>query len=247
MGTRQPAEPSFQVTHGAEPSDSLVAGFSSFGLAGLTAVDYLTEQLELTETGHITTEGLPAITPFDSGTPRHHTRLFAHAKSEITVLVNELFVPPWAADQFAGSVLDWAAESGVQEITILAGIPLPHGPDEHRTYYIATEDYQETRLAETDLPAMGHGFLDGVNASLVGRGIDSDLRVGILVTPVHAQIPDAEAALRLLDATTDIYALDVDTTELEAFAQEVEQYYQELASRLEATDQDHTFEDRMFM
>lgn len=247
MATGQPVQPSFRITHEKKPSESLIAGFSSFGYAGLTAVNYLTKQLDLTETGHITTDRLPAITPFENGTPRHHTRLFSRSAVDVTVLVNELFVPLWAADSFSEAVLEWADGNGVKEITILAGVPVPHEPTEHQTYYVATEDYQAARLKETELPPMGTGFLDGVNASLVGRGIDSDLRVGIFVTPVHAQTPDVEAALRLIDAVERILELDVDTGELEKFAAEVEQYYRELADRLETVNQEHVAEDRMFM
>jgi uncharacterized protein len=165
----------------------------------------------------------------------------------VTVLINELFVPIWAADPFSEAVLKWANAKNVQEITILAGIPVPHGPEQHRTYFVATEDYQANHLQDTELTPMGHGFLDGVNASLVGRAIDTDLRVGVFITPVHAQAPDVEAALRLIDAVELVFNLEIDTSTLEGFAAEVEQYYRELASRLENVDREHVAEDRMFM
>lgn len=237
----------FEITHEKPPSASVIAGFSSFGLAGLTAVDYLTEQLALSETGHITAQELPAITPFENGTPRHHTRLFSSPAATVTVLANELFVPVGATDGFSRAILEWAADSGVEEITVLAGVPVPHGPEQHRTYYVATEDYQAARLEDTEIEPMGTGFLDGVNAGLVGQGIDSALRVGVLVTPVHAQVPDAEAALRLIDAVESILGLDVDTGALESFAADVERYYRELAGRLDQVKKEDVAEDRMFM
>lgn len=210
-------------------------------------MDYLRKQFELTEVGHITTEELPAITPFENGTPRHHTRLYSRSESDVTILLNELFVPVWAADPFSEAVLDWADSNGVKEITVLAGVPVPHGPEEHRTYYIATEDYQAARLQDTELQPMGNGFLEGINASLVGRGIDSELRVGVFVTPVHTQVPDVEAALRLIRAVESVHGFSVDTGALEQFASEVEQYYRELAQRLEQVDEEHMPDDRMFM
>jgi uncharacterized protein len=239
--------PSFEITHDAEPADHLIAGFSTFGLAGLTAVDYLTTHLELAETGHISVDDLPAITPFEAGKPRHHTRLFARADRDVTVLMNELFVPPWAADAFSEAVLAWTDEHGVDEITVLAGVPVPHGPDDHRTYYVASEDYRAARLEGSDLPAMAAGFLEGINASLVGRGMESSLKVGVLLTPVHAQAPDVEAAIRLVESAADLYDLDVDTAELAAFAEQIAQYYADLAARMERDDRDRRAEDQMFM
>lgn len=247
MVSNDARETSFEVTHETDPSSSLIAGFSTFGLAGLTAVDYLTEHLTLTEAGHITTDALPSITPFEEGVPRHHTRLFSHDESDVTLLVNELFVPPWAADSFSEAILEWADGNGVEEMTILSGVPIPHGPEDHRTYYVATADYHDANLRDTDIPPMGKGFLDGVNAGLVGRGIESDLQVGVFLTPVHAQAPDVEAALRLVDAVQRVHDLAVDTSELEAFAGEVQQYYSELADRLDRVRDEHVGEDRMFM
>ncbi|MEM4781401.1 MAG: PAC2 family protein [Halalkalicoccus sp.] len=244
----QPLDASFHVTHDTEETGrTLLVGLSQFGLAGLTAVDYLTTQLDLEPTGHIAAEALPSITPFTEGTPRHHTRLYSRADLELTVLVGELFVPVGAADSFSKAILEWAEENAVDEIAVLSGIPLAHGPDDHRTFYIATEDYYEARLAASAVDPMGMGFLDGVNASLVERGMDTDLGVGVFVTPVHAQVPDAEAALRLLSTLKAVYDLDFDTGPLEAFASDVKSHYAQLSERLEAAESHERPDDRMFM
>lgn len=73
------------------------------------------------------------------------------------------------------------------------------------------------------------------------------MRVGIVTTPVHQQAPDAEAAIRLLDALAAIYDVELDTGPLEAFAAEIQQYYTELAERLERDRDAARPEDRMFM
>jgi len=238
--------PDFTITHETEPSETLLAGFSSFGLAGLTAADYIVDYLELEERGHLSAEGLPTVTPFENGRPRHHTRLFSRDDLDVTVLVGELFVPVGAGRTFADAVLDWTESNGVREIAILSGVPIPHGPEEHRTFYVATDDYREKRLAEGSVPAMGRGFLDGTNAALIERGIDSPLGVCTFVTPVHAQVPDVQASIRLVETVEEIYELDIDAGPLEAFAAEVEQYYAELAERMQERD-DELPEDRMYM
>lgn len=237
----------FHISHEVAPSETLVAGFSHFGLAGLTAVDFLVDHLELEETGHVTTRDLPSITPFENGVPRHHSRLFSRADLDITVLVNELFIPVWAADQFSTAILDWTDANDVEEITVLSGIPIPHGPDDHRAFYVATPDYYDQRLAGVDIPPMGSGFLDGINASLIDRGMETDLRTGVFITPVHAQAPDAEAALRLLDAFRAAYGIEIDTEPLETFAAEIQQHYADLAERLNTVEDAQHPDDRMYM
>lgn len=240
--------PGFSVDCDNE-SDStiLLAGFSEPGLGGLTAVDYLVKQLKLEQCGHLSVEGMPTITPFENGTPRHPIRLFTRPDIDLTILVSELIIPVFAADEFAAEVRSWTATVGIEEIVLLSGIPIAHAPEDHRTFYVATTDYHEHRLADAAVPAMANGYLDGVNASLVSGGIDSPLEVGVFLTPAHMQTPDAEAAVRLVETVADIYDLTVDTEPLEAFAAEVEDHYRELAERLEETDDEFLPEDRMYM
>ncbi|MFB6124227.1 MAG: proteasome assembly chaperone family protein, partial [Haloferacaceae archaeon] len=121
MDTTQPPEPVFHIREQQSPSETVVAGFSAFGLAGLTAVDYLVDHLDLERTGHLTADQLPSITPFEAGTPRHHSRFFSRPDLDLTVLVNELFLPAWAAGPFADALLDWTETNAVEEITILSG------------------------------------------------------------------------------------------------------------------------------
>lgn len=247
MAVESPQRTAVTVTARETPSETIIAGFSAFGLAGLTAADYLVTQLDLEETGYVTVDALPTITPFVDGTPRHHTRLFSRSDLDVTVLVNELLVPSWGADAFASAILDWSNEHSVEEICLLFGIPVAHQPDEHDVYFVATDDYRANRLADTDLSPMGRGFLEGVNGSLVAHGMDTPLRVGVLITPVHEEVPDVEAAIRLVDTVDHLYGLGIETGELEAFAVEIEEYYRDLAARLEADDAWQEPADRMFM
>ncbi|WP_254535164.1 proteasome assembly chaperone family protein [Halomarina litorea] len=246
MPATPPEQSTFDVRHEETPGDVLLCGFAEYGLAGLTAADYLVKQLGLEQTGHITAGELPAITPFEDGRPRHHTRIFSSDDADLSVLVGELFIPRQMAKPFSDSVLDWA-ERSVEELAVLSGVPTAHGPEEHQTYFVATDDYREHRLADHDIPPMGGGFLDGVNAALVQRGLDTALRVGVFATPAHAQTPDVEAALRLLDAAATVYDLDVDVEPLESFASEVQRYYADLAERMQRDDPTPQPDDRMYM
>ncbi|EJN58835.1 proteasome assembly chaperone family protein [Halogranum rubrum] len=237
-------EAAFQIRHNTEPGTSLIAGFASFGLAGVVAADFLVDQLALTEMGHVVASNLPAFTPFENGTPRHHSRLFSRDDLDITVLVNELFIPDWAGNSFAQSILQWGDDHAIEEITVLSGVPLSHV--RHDVFSIATTDYQSTRLTGSGVEPMASGSLTGVNAGLMARGIDSPLRTGLLVTPVHSQVPDVAAAIRLVETVEQLYGLDIDSTPLEAFAADVDQYYRDLAARIDAAEEEQV-DDRMYL
>lgn len=248
---------SFEVTVSSDvqPGEILLVGLSHLGMAGLTAVDYLVRHLPSEAIGHITPEELPAITPFENGTPRHHTRLYNLADHDITVLIGELFVPVWAARPFAEALLEWVTTNGIEEITFLHGVPYPHGPDEHAAFYIAAEPYQTRRLEDTDVQPLKGGFLDGVPAELLAKSLGDDIPpVGVFVTPTHPPGLDIDATVHFLDAIEAAYDVSVDREELNQRSQELKQYYANLAERMQSLKQDDHMigdqdypEDSMYM
>jgi uncharacterized protein len=242
-------DPSFTVHGDPSQSETLVCSVSEYGLAGLTAANYLVDQQGLTAAGYVTADDLPAITPFENGTPRRHTRLFTRSDAAVTVLVGDLLVPAWAARAFGKTVIEWASDTDYTEVVVLSGVPVAHGPDDHRAFYIASEGYQRRREpAAAGIRPMSGGFLDGVNGAVTTAGLDAGLDTCVYTTPVHAQAPDAEAALRLLTALTEVHGLAIDTGPLEGFAAEVARYYAELADRLAAAEpEERVSEDRMYM
>jgi uncharacterized protein len=215
-------------------------------MAGLVTADYLVSHLDTEQIGHATAEELPAVTPFTDGTPRYATRLYDTPGP--TILLSEVFVPVDVGERLADAVLALADEHGVEEVTVLYGVPYPHGPDDHAVFSVATDAYDTGRLAEAGVRPLVGGFLDGFVGSLVERGMDPDTpAVGTLITPAHPPGPDFEGALLLLEAVSAHYGLAVESAELQERSAEVRQYYQELASRMESMDRRDLPEDRMYM
>ncbi|MFW6003971.1 MAG: proteasome assembly chaperone family protein [Halanaeroarchaeum sp.] len=249
--------PAFEMTISREqrPGTSLVVGLSHFGMAGISAADYLVRQTDGEEIGHISPEEFPAITPFQNGEPRHHTRLYHLADADVSVLVGELFVPVWAANAFADAIMDWVESEPIEEIAILHGVPYPHGPDEHSVFHVSTPAYRTRRLDGTDIQPLGGGLLDGVIGELVTRSLDDSAPpVGVYITPAHPPGPDLDAALLLLDAIQDIYDVSVDAEELKRRSEELKQYYTELSDRMQSlSDSEQPLggrdypDDRMYM
>lgn len=253
------ADPTFSVEAPTEPvrGKSLIAGVSNVGMVGLTAADYLVRYLESEQIGHVSAHDLPDITPFSNGELRYPIRLYDVPERDVCVLLSEVFVPVWAADPFADALLEWAGDAGVGEMTMLHGVPFPHGPEEHRVFGVSTPEYRSRRFrnAETEVPPLGGGFFDGVLGELTVRSLGGETPpIGVLVTPGHPPGPDFAAARLLLDTLQSLYGFTVDQSELEQLSEEMQQYYTELADRmktLQEADEPHGSrydpEDRMYM
>jgi len=247
--------PTIDVAADQTTGRTLVVGQATPGMAGVTAADYLVRNLDATQIGHLEVGDLPRIAPFEDGQPRHHGRFYNVADADLTVLVEELFVPVGAARRYADALLGWIAEQNVEEIGVLHGVPYPHGPEEHAVFHVATPRYRERRLADRDVPPLKGGFLDGVVGELVTQSLDDpDLSTGVFVTPAHPPGPDIDAALRLLDTLEAVYGFEVDETELRELGAQLQAYYEQLAERMatltegEEGVRSHDYpEDRMYM
>ena len=150
--------------------------------------------------------------------------------------MGERFVPPTQAGSLAEAIATAGRKLDVSNSTMLTGVPVAHGPDDHVPFYIATPAYQKAYLGDIDIRPMGNGFLDGLTAELIIRGIDESFPTGVFTTPTHPQAPDVAAAIRLLTALRETHAIEIDTGSLEAFAANVEAHYRALAERMDAAD-----------
>ncbi|MDG5758548.1 PAC2 family protein [Natronococcus sp. A-GB1] len=250
-------EPRYEVSVSDDRAleGTLLVGLSNFGLAGLTATDHLLTQLEFEQVGHVRSRNLPTVTPFEDGTPRRPMRLYAAADHDICVLVSEIVVPVWAAAAFADAVENLVASSGLEEIVLLHGVPFPHGPDEHAVFFVATPEYRERRLEESEFEPLRGGVLDGVPGEFTNRSLDGGLPpLGTIVTPIHPPGPDFDAAGRFLDFLREGYGLEVDDRQLRERSESISRYYGELADRIETLESEGGSSeerqlpmDRMFM
>lgn len=62
-----------------------------------------------------------------------------------------------AAQPFSEAVLERTGTEDIDEVVVLHGVTIPHAPEEHQVFYVATEDYRNHRLADAEIPAMGRG------------------------------------------------------------------------------------------
>jgi len=244
-----------ELDAGVDPGQTLLVGLAAPGMGALTAVDHLVRHQESEQIGHISPAELPTVTPFEDGVPRHHTRLYDLTDSEFIVLVSELFLPAWATRSFADHLTAWIEAVDIEEVAMFHSVPYPHGPEEHDVFYVATGTYRETRLQDTEIPTLRGGFLDGLPAELVSRGLDGDgTPTGVFVTPAHPPGPDVDGALLFLDSIEEAYGLSVDRQPLEELSENIKQHYETLAERMQTVTESEDaradrefYADRMYM
>lgn len=147
-------EPHFEVVADDPTGETLVAGFTSPGVAGLSVADNLVTGDEFEQIGHVSIDG-------------------AVDDVELTVLVSELFLPVWTGEPSLDGLVEWLDTTSLAEVVVPYGIPFPHDEEGHVVSSAATPEFRERRLAETEIPPLPGGFVDGVVSELLLYGLEA--------------------------------------------------------------------------
>ncbi|PYZ02569.1 proteasome assembly chaperone family protein [Halogeometricum sp. wsp3] len=188
------------------PVDTLAVGVSEYGLAGLTAVDYLADQHSMREVGHLRTSEPPFSTPFENGTPRHHTRRYVDEASSFAVLLGTAVRAAGSGRIARWRNCDRGEKTGGFRHYDAHRRPHRTRPGRPRPVLHCNADVSGIVSQRHRHQTIGNGFLDGLSAELVTRGIDESLPTGVFTTPTHPQAPDAAAAIRLLTALKECHS-----------------------------------------
>jgi uncharacterized protein len=224
---------------------SLLLACPEPSLAGVIAVEYVIDLLNMEEIGAIRIPELPPVVAVVNGAAKLPHRIFYNKDSGLLAIRQHMPIPPQIYAEFVGKVLDWAEENKVRDVICLSATAAAGEGD---VVYFVTEEhlvdrfksYGLTPLKEATVAGLEGAFLDAV----LGRSIDGALilaesklltavkrlvesgRVGshrdvmlILNDLVGRVGPDVAAALKLIDAVSKITGVPIDTSKMQEHAQ----------------------------
>jgi hypothetical protein len=138
--------------------------------------------------------------------------------------------------RIADAVLDIAEETGVERVLALGGIPTGELVEDHAVLGAATGD----ALIET-LESVGvefrenepEGGIVGISGLLVGLGGRRGLEAACLMGETSGYLVDPKSAQAVLGVLQELLAFEIDLTELEERAEEME----EVVARMQEIEQ----------
>ncbi len=227
-----------QLTEPATEPMTLVEGFPGLGLVASIAVDQMTDQLDLRHHGTIRSEDLPPVTTFEDGRVRDLVRVYAGDDPAVMTLQSDLAIPPDAYRSLSRCILEDLTDEFDRAI-FLAGVPAENDGQRGDVAGVATTDAVEDDLRAAGIElAEGTGVLGGVTGALVSACYEADVPAAVLVVRAYPYLPDPAAAQALVEnALEPLVDFDVDTTELQDQADEIQQRKQQLAQQLKQMSQ----------
>lgn len=157
-------------------------------------------------------------------------------KHDIIVFIGEA-QPPSGKYAFCRRLIEYARELGVERVFTFAAMATQMHPEhDSRVFGAATDEESLAELTRLELELLEDGHIGGLNGILLGAAAEMGLRGTCLLGEmphIFAQLPFPKASLAVLKVFTMIVDIDIDTSELSAQAQAVEEKLGEILAQVE--------------
>jgi uncharacterized protein len=218
----------------------MIVGFLGPGLVGNIVTNEIVEQLKLEQIGYVITEDLPAIAVFHDGILVHPFRLYYSAQYSMIIALCE--IPFNKSDTYSNLsrlLIDWVNKVGIKEICVIQGLAVENPIVETYPVYIAAEKEILTRIKKKGaLDILPRGLIMGPEAAMLNESLNNKVEAYALLAPVIPQIPDANAAVAILEKLNKLYGININTKKLKDEGEEVSKKLMELSMKTQEQHQD---------
>lgn len=189
----------------------IIEGFPGIGMIGTICASYLAEKLEMQPVGYINSSHFPPIAAIHNYKPVSPARIYASEKYNLIVLFSEFVIPAEIVFSLSQAILEYAKGKDASAIYSLAGVASEQ-PDA-KTYGIASTAEMADSLRKGGVELIKEGATQGVSGVLLVQCAVSNFPAANLMTQTSSPL-DPRGAARLLNFTSKLLSIPVDTKEL---------------------------------
>ncbi|MEK6947724.1 MAG: PAC2 family protein [Nanoarchaeota archaeon] len=177
----------------------IIQGFPSIGLVSTITTKFLIDHLDVEEIGHIESEHIVPLTAIHKSKIVNPITIYYNKKYNMVIVqsLTEIAGSEW---ELAATMLDLAAAMDAKEIVVVEGMP-SHAQNEINLYYFSNTGKMKNKQ-------MTEGIIMGTTAALLLKA--KDFPVTCIFAEAHSQLPDSEAAAKVVKALDDYLKLNLD-------------------------------------
>jgi uncharacterized protein len=187
----------------------VLVGFPSQGLVGAIVASYLVPKLDMELVATLDSPHLPPVASIRGGRAHSPVQIFASTVrcgingncDQLVVIRSDAAPPAEHADELSDDVIDYTEAIGGDLIVTLEGAPTSSEADD---VYAVPNLITDVDTDEVGAEPFPDGALSGFSASLLTEGNTRERAVLCLFTAVQEDLPDADAAARLVDVADDL-------------------------------------------
>jgi uncharacterized protein (TIGR00162 family) len=207
---------------------TLIAAWPGMGMLARMSADYLIQELDAKQFAEIRSPSNDIYFKDGIGKLSQYIHRFYYCKgkeSDMIVCSGEI-QPPCLSEltELANQVLDVAEEFGAKRVYTFAAVPNPRDV-KPRVFGVANKPELGEFLKKKDVQlASGDGRISGLNGLLIGIAQQRNMEGICLLCEIrYLDIPQPRSAQTVLHTLTKILGIEIDLSELERQAEEMEQ------------------------
>lgn len=213
---------------------TFIEGFPGLGLVGPMTVSYIIDKLSMKYIGYIDSEDFPPIISIHGGKPYPPVRLYYAEKKRIVAAFSEFAIPIALVRELSEKIFAMVKEKQIAQIISVGGMPAKTD-DDKTIYAIASTPDTLKQAQKNGLNAVVEGVSAGVSALLLFQACASNTPDINILVPVNPSIIDPEYAELAINSINKLLNLDIDVTELEKEAKDIEAKIRDMMKKSKET------------
>ena len=212
---------------------TLIAAWPGMGMLARMSADYLIQQLDAKQFAEIRSpsndiyfkDGMGKLSQY------RHRFYYSNGKQSDLIVCNGEIQPQSLSElqELANQVLDVAEEFGAKRVYTFAAVPNPHDV-KPRVFGVVNKPELVEFLRENGVQLVsGDGRITGLNGLLIGIAQQRKIEGICLLCEIrYLDIPQPRSVQAVLNTLTKILGIEIDLSELERQAEEMEQKIEQI-------------------
>jgi uncharacterized protein len=208
----------------------IIVGFPGFGLVGTIATKFLLEHLDTERIGSIESDKLLPLAAIHKSQLIGPIDIFFNKKHNLVIVqtLSEINGSEWPLSEI---LQDLTKEVKAKEVIILEGVPTTKKKKNYELYfYSKSKEYEKIGLKPIQ-----EAVMMGATATLLLRCKNTP--VSVLLSESHSNMPDSEAAARIIKALDSYLGMDIDYKPLLKAAKKFESMLRTLTEKVKKQQQ----------
>ncbi len=207
---------------------TIIEGFPGFGLVGTISSEFLLEHLDCENIGSLFLDEIPAMIAIHDGKVVQPLGIYYNKKHNI-VFIHGITVVQGLEWKIVDAILELAKKLGSKEIISLEGIGNMSASKNPEIYFYTNNSQKQKRLENAGLKQIKEGIIMGVTGAMLFKG--KELTNTCLFSETASNMPDSQAAAKVIEALDKYLGLKVDYKPLLEQAEKFENKLKDIMSK----------------
>lgn len=209
---------------------TFIEGFPGVGLVGPMTISYVIDKLAMENIGYVDSNDFPPLISIHKNEPMPAVRVYYSEKYKIVTIFAEFAIPLELIYETSNIVFNFIRDNGISKVFSIGGIPL-QDPEGKSAYSLASTEELLKEAQDAGLKPIGEGVATGVSALLLVKAVMNKVPDINIMVPINQELIDPRYAVVAVQNLNKLMKLNIDITELEREAKDVEARVRELMKK----------------